>query len=153
MKEAGLCVFNNNWYQIYDFNAFEGDDSHWTLLPEIDLSSFLAEASKYMVLTCDPSLSLVPRTFGHREAKDNRCLVVIFPNGTEAERARKLIDRAFQRSVGFIVKLSDTRPFLHPIFSFACLSDMSRHGQQGKCYTQRRTGCNTCSKDRIMRER
>jgi hypothetical protein len=103
MKEAGLCVFNNNWYQIYDFNAFEGDDSHWTLLPEVDLSTFVSDASKYMMLSCDPSVSLVPRTFGHSDPKDSNCLVVIFPNGTEAKRARKLIDRVSQRLVSLLI--------------------------------------------------
>ena len=102
MKEAGLCVFNNNWYQIYDFNAFEGDDSHWTLLPELDLSSFVTEASKYIALSCEASLSLIPKTFGHKNSKDYSCLVVIFPNGTEGKRSRKLIDRVSQRSVSVI---------------------------------------------------
>ena len=102
MKEAGLCVFNNNWYQIYDFNAFEGDDSHWNLLPEVDLSSFVTEASKYIALSCEASLSLVPKTFGHKSSKDYSCLAVIFPNGTEGKRSLKLIDRVSRRSVSVL---------------------------------------------------
>lgn len=85
---------------MYDFNAFDGDDNHWILLPSFDLTSFIADACKFIPnITCDARQSVVPPTLGHRSNEVNDtspsetcCLVVLFSDGTEEDRASTLID-------------------------------------------------------------
>lgn len=94
-ESAGLCVFNNNWYQIYDFNAFEGDESHWSLIPSLaDLDQSLSEleVSKSLEMTADAQRSAVPFTLGIKSSRDFSCLIVLFSDGEEKKRARTLIN-------------------------------------------------------------
>jgi hypothetical protein len=121
MDSAGLCVYNNNWFNIYDFNAFEGDDNHWSLLPSLDNSTLVEEASKHLPVTMDPSMSVIPYTIGLHKEHDllsmstagivenggvglttTRSLVVLFSDGEEDRRARSLIDRTYRRNVSIL---------------------------------------------------
>lgn len=95
-NKAGLCIFNNNWHQVYDFNAFDGDDNHWILSSNLDLSTFYSEALKFLPeISCDPRKSIIPLTLGHRTPEsdcNSCCLVVLFCDGSEEKRACDLID-------------------------------------------------------------
>lgn len=97
-ESAGLCVFNNNWHQIYDFNAYEqcdGDESHWSIVPtpvESEQSLLGEEVAQQSEISLDPRSSIVPVTAGIRSPGDFACLVLLFSDGNERSRARKLIN-------------------------------------------------------------
>lgn len=96
-ESAGLCAFNNNWHQVYDFNAFDdGDESHWTLIPaltEAEERNLLPDLlPKHLEVSVEGEASIVPVTAGVRSPRDFACLVVLFSDGYEKSRARTLIN-------------------------------------------------------------
>lgn len=50
MRMAELSVFNNKWFQIFDFSAGESDEENWTLVRG-DVSLYL-RFSIQMIHTC-----------------------------------------------------------------------------------------------------
>lgn len=92
-----MCAFNNNWHQVYDFNAFDdGDESHWTLIPafaEAEERNLLPDLlPKHLEVSVEAEASIVPVTAGVRSPRDFACLVVLFSDGCEKSRARTLIN-------------------------------------------------------------
>ena len=62
LQRAELSIFNNNWYQVFDFNASESEETNWTLVrgkvrfkniflllfPSLSLSFFLSLSLSFL---------------------------------------------------------------------------------------------------------
>ncbi|RWS06133.1 protein XRP2-like protein [Dinothrombium tinctorium] len=104
-KEAGLSVFNNHWYRIFDFNQSE-DEMHWSLFtvdvrPE-DYFPNLTSVDE-MEISMDSVVSVVPKTLGSKlDKNDQTCLVIFFSDGNREKRAKAFIKEMEHKSCSLV---------------------------------------------------
>lgn len=82
LKSAGLSVFNNLWYKIYDFTPLE-QGHNWGILnveAKKALPDECGEDLSSIKFSCEVSDSIIPHTKGKMESCrfDESCLVVFF---------------------------------------------------------------------------
>lgn len=86
LERAGLKLWNNKWWQIYDFNK-NADRSNWELFPQEEAASLLR------IDACNGSISpeelsmerVVPVTLGSRPWPSQETCFVLFLPDTEAD--------------------------------------------------------------------
>ncbi|KAI1280509.1 Protein XRP2 [Halotydeus destructor] len=114
-KEAGISIFNNFWYQVYDFNALDDDvnENHWTLLPpDIKACDYFSSAANFdgSEVSMDSMLSVVPQTKGIKQESqspslhvtDQICLVIFFSDGNREKRTKSFIREMDHQSCSLI---------------------------------------------------
>mmetsp|Transcript_77261 Transcript_77261/g.226586 ORF Transcript_77261/g.226586 Transcript_77261/m.226586 type:complete len:345 (-) Transcript_77261:147-1181(-) len=86
LERAGLKLWNNKWWQIYDFNK-EADKSNWELLPQEEASRLLRTDA------CDGAVSpeelsmerVVPVTLGSRPRPSQESCFALFLPDSDAD--------------------------------------------------------------------
>lgn len=80
LEKAGLKVWNNKWWQVYDFNK-NADASNWSLLPQEAVPSLLRAAEHTSITREELEMDrVVPLTLGSRpRPSEEACLVVFLP--------------------------------------------------------------------------
>jgi len=82
IKSAGLSVYNNLWYKIYDFTPLD-QGNNWSLInldARKSLEPCVSEDLASLHFSCEISDSVIPLTVGKTPARrfDDSCLVVFF---------------------------------------------------------------------------
>lgn len=82
MSSAGLKLWNNKWWQIYDFNK-NADRPNWSLMPESEVPTLLRlEACAGAISAEEAAMDrVVPLTLGSRpRPSQESCFVVFLPD-------------------------------------------------------------------------
>lgn len=104
-KNAGLSVYNNNWYNVHDFTPVPDETNFALMAQDYNIEEVLplptTEQFSDVQISLAGDASLVPYTYGPKKRLDDEsCLVVFFNDGLSHDRAKNFINEMKEHHSG-----------------------------------------------------